>query len=154
MQEVEREKKQKSKKIKKSISECEFSNLGLSNRYKIRRYKIQDIETAVAVWFFTYLVSLYLVSLYLCISPTNCNFTSPKPSPATKNDLFSEIVPFAMLFCSPVCKPGSVPPRGEVTTIYLRGLSPRRFTAFAVRHPVSGVGRADPPCGLTRCCIG
>ena len=30
MQEVEREKKQKSKKIKKSISECEFSNLGLS----------------------------------------------------------------------------------------------------------------------------
>jgi hypothetical protein len=30
MQEVEREKKQKSKKIKKSISGYEFSNLGLS----------------------------------------------------------------------------------------------------------------------------
>ena len=26
----------------------------------------------------------------------------------TKNDLFSEIVPFAVLFCSSVCKPGSV----------------------------------------------
>ena len=87
-------------------------------------------------------------------SPLNCKFASLKPSPATKNDLFSEIVPFAVLFCSSVCKPGSVPPRREVTTIYLRGLSPRRFTAFAVRHPVSGLGRADPPCGLTRCCIG
>ena len=34
-------------------------------RYGDTRYKIQDIETAVAVWVFTYLVSLYLVSLYL-----------------------------------------------------------------------------------------
>jgi hypothetical protein len=45
----------------------EVSNWGLSKRYKIRRYKIQDIETAVAVWVFTYLVSLYLVSLYLTV---------------------------------------------------------------------------------------
>ena len=42
----------------------------------------------------------------------------------------------------------------SMTTIYLRALSPGRFTAFAVRHPVSGMGRADPPFGLTRCCIG
>ena len=53
-------------------------NLGLSlsfaqqrdTRYapsKLGRYKIQDIETAVAVWAFTYLVSLYLVSLYLTV---------------------------------------------------------------------------------------
>ena len=55
-----------------------FSNLGLSKRYQIRRYKIQDIETGVAVRVFTYLVSLYLVT---CISPINCNLNilqSPK----------------------------------------------------------------------------
>ena len=45
------------------------SNLGLSNRYKIPRYKIQDIETEVAVRVFTYLVSLYLRILYLFDKP-------------------------------------------------------------------------------------
>ena len=56
---------------------CKFgfiAELCSAERYKIRAEQarpIQDIETAVAVWVFTYLVSLYLVT---CISPKNCNF--------------------------------------------------------------------------------
>ena len=48
-------------------------------------------------------------------------------------------------YCSPVCKPGSVRrPRGDgVATIYLRVPSPKRFTALAVRHPVS-LARVEP----------
>ena len=49
--------------------------MGLANRYRDTRYKIQDIETEVAVRVFTYLVSLYLVT---CISPKNCNLSYNK----------------------------------------------------------------------------
>ena len=41
--------------------------MGLSKRYKIRRYKIQDKETAVLIRFLEISCISYLVSLYLTV---------------------------------------------------------------------------------------